>query len=73
MLSPVFAKVNIMGPNIDLATNDFVENADFATKLLIDNFYVVFKLTNSIQGGVFTQELELYSHNVFGRTKITKD
>lgn len=70
--SPVFAKVNIMGPNIDLLTSDFVENADFATKLLIDNFYVVFRVTNIIQNGAFTQELELYSHNVFGRTKITK-
>ena len=62
---PVFVKVNIYGPPAD------EEWAD-KKSVLSDVYYVVFKLTNSIQSGVFTQELELYSHNVFGPSKLGK-
>ncbi len=73
-ISPVFVKVNIKGPNVDFRTNEPASDTnDYATSVLSDNFYVVFKLTNIIQGSAFTQELELYSHNIFGRTKINKD
>jgi len=34
---------------------------------------VIFKVTNNITNGVFTQDLELYSHNIFGRDKLTKN
>lgn len=64
--TPVFCTVNIMGPNVDFLTNAAIAGQDFATKVLFDNFYVVFKLTNIIENGVFTQELELHSFNVFG-------
>jgi hypothetical protein len=44
---------------------------DFAETLLQNNFYTVFKVTNKIEGHVFTQDLELYSHNIFGMDKIS--
>lgn len=73
-IAPVFAKINIKGPAVNFRTNEPIsDTSDFATSVLSDNYYVVFKLTNIIQGHQFTQELELYSHNIFGRTKITKD
>lgn len=69
--SPVFAKINIKGPNVDFKTNAEIPG-DFTTDVLSDNFYVVFKVSNNIQGHNFTQELELYAHNIFGKFKITK-
>ena len=71
-VSPVFARINIKGPNVDFRTGQQL-NGDFTTSVLSDNYYVIFKLTNNIQGHNFTQDLELYSHNVFGLTKINKD
>ncbi len=70
--SPVFAKINVKGPNVDFRTGLEIDG-DYATSVLSDNYYVIFKVTNSIQGHAFTQDLELYSHNMFGLTKINKD
>lgn len=71
-VSPVFAKINIKGPNVDFRTNEASASGDYATSVLSDNFYKIFKVTNIIQGHLFTQELELYSHNIFGSSKIKK-
>lgn len=73
MSGPVFAKVNIKGPNVDFRTNELVAGQDFASQVLLDNYYVVFKVVNKIERGVFTQDLELWSHNVFGSTKLAGD
>ena len=73
-VAPVFVKLNIMGPSVDFQTNEpSTETSDFATSVLSDNYYTIFRVTNIIQGSTFTQELELYSHNIFGRTSTTKD
>jgi hypothetical protein len=69
--SPVFAKVHLKGPNVDFRTNKQNEGAEFATSPLSENFYTVFRVTNVIDRGVFTQDLELYSHNIFGQNKVT--
>jgi hypothetical protein len=63
--SPVFVKVNIYGPP---------NNEEWSNKksVLSDVYYVVFKLSNVFQNGAFTQELELYSHNVFGPAELGK-
>jgi hypothetical protein len=71
--SPVFAKVNVKGPNVDPVTNELVDGQDFATEVLYNNYYVVFKVTNVIENGVFTQDLELWSHNVYGQGKLTAE
>lgn len=68
--SPVFVKVNIKGPKVDFTTGAATMGGDFAETLLMNNFYTVFKVTNKIEGHVFTQDLELYSHNIFGMDKI---
>jgi hypothetical protein len=68
---PVFVKLNIRGPNVNLV-NELIEGQDFTTEVLFDNYYVVFKVVNIIEEGVFTQQLELWSHNVFGMGKLTK-
>lgn len=69
--TPVFCKVNISGPSVDFRTNEALPG-EFTRSVLSDNYYIVFKLTNIIQGHLFTQELELYTHSLFGSTKITK-
>lgn len=68
--SPVFAKINIKGPNVDFKTGATVPG-EFTTSVLSDNYYVVFKLTNNFTGHNFTQDLELYSHNIFGNNKLS--
>jgi hypothetical protein len=73
MSAPVFVKLNIKGPNVDFTTNRLIDGQDFASEVLLDNYYVVFKVVNIIERGVFTQQLELWSHNVFGVNKITPD
>jgi len=70
--SPVFAKINIFGPKVDFATNRPIEDGKYQESVLSDNYYVIFKTSHIIQGNLFTQELELYVHNIFGRSKITK-
>ena len=66
----VFVKINVKGPNVDFLTNDLVSGVDFATELLYDNFYTVMKVTNLIEGSKFTQDLELFSYNVYGEGKL---
>jgi hypothetical protein len=70
---PVFALINIMGPNVDPLTNELINGEDFATRVLYDNYYVVFKVTNNIDRGVFTQQIELWSHNVYGTGKLSAE
>jgi hypothetical protein len=66
--SPVFIRIQVFGPNVDFKTNTELPG-DFATSVLTDCYYTVFKITNNFEGGVFTQELELFSHNIFGGNK----
>lgn len=63
--TPVFVKLNIKGPNVNDLTNEMFEGNDFSKEILTDVYFVVFKFTNIFEGGRFTQELELWSHNVF--------
>jgi hypothetical protein len=70
---PVFVLLNVMGPNVDPITNELIQGEDFATRVLYDNYYVVFRVVNIIERGVFTQELELWSHNVYGTSKLTSE
>lgn len=71
--SPVFVRVVVKGPNVDFVSNELLADEDFAKEVMFDNYYVVFKVVNIIQQGVFTQELELWSHNVFGMGKLTRE
>lgn len=75
--SPVFVKLNIKGPNVDFVTgtamSELVNGQAFATEVLYNNYYVVFKVINSIESGVFTQEIEMWSHNVYGTGKLTQE
>ncbi len=71
--TPVFVRVVVKGPNVDFISNELVSGEEFSKEVLFDNYYVVFKVTNIIERGVFTQQLELWSHNVFGMGKLTKE
>lgn len=81
MVTPVFAKINIRGPNVDFRTNsarrdddgELIAGQDFSTELLIDNYYMVMKIVNNFQRGTFTQELELFVHSVFGHTSANAE
>ena len=50
------------------------EGGNFSREVLTDVYFVVFKFTNIYESGRFTQELELWSHNVFssGGEKLEK-
>lgn len=63
--SPVFVKVNIKGPNVDFTTNEMVQGKDFASAALLDIYFAVFKVVHVFEGSLFTQELELFSHNIY--------
>lgn len=71
--TPVFAKINIFGPNVDPASNQLIDGENFAKEVLYNNYYVVFKVVNIIESGVFTQELEMWSHNVYGQGKLSNE
>lgn len=71
-VSPVYVRINVLGPNVDFRTGEVLPG-DYSQSVLSDNFYVVFRVTNIFQGHLFTQELELNAHSIFGLTKITKD
>lgn len=71
--SPVFIMINIKGPNVDFRTNEPIAGADYTSAVISDNFYTVFKVTNTVAGHNFTQDLELYSHNIFGVPKLTAE
>jgi hypothetical protein len=81
MITPVFAKINIRGPNVDFRTNsaardddgELIAGQNFSSELLIDNYYMVMKIVNNFQRGNFTQELEMLVHNVFGLTSANPD
>lgn len=67
---PVFVKVNIKGPNVNFETNELIQGEEFAAEVLQHNYYAVSRVTNLIEGSVFTQDIELFSHNIFGYGKI---
>lgn len=69
--TPVFIKVNIKGPNVDFVTAETVNNEEFTRDVLSDTYYIVMKVKNVIDGANFTQELQLYSHNIFGNGNLT--
>lgn len=71
--TPVFVKVNIKGPNVDPVTNELINGQDFATEVVYNGYYVVMKVVNVIERGVFTQELELWSHSVYGQGKLSAE
>jgi hypothetical protein len=76
MTSPVFVKLNVKGPNVDFVTGavtELINGQEFASSVLDDAYFVVFKVVNIIERGSFTQELELWSHNVFGTPKLTAE
>jgi hypothetical protein len=70
--SPVFVKMNVKGPNVDFRTNDLLEGEDFASEIFFDQYFTVQKVTNTIEAGVFTQELLLYTHNLYAGTPVEK-
>jgi hypothetical protein len=73
ILSPVFFKLNVKGPNVDFISGEQRDGGSFATDILTNIYYIVFKVVNIIERGVFTQEIEGYSHNVFGSGKVVRE
>ena len=72
MSHPVFMKLNIKGPNVDFVTQELINGKDFATDILYDNYYIVFKVVNVFERGSFTQELEVWLHTLYGNNKLQK-
>lgn len=63
--APVFVKLNIKGPTVDFTTNEMVKGKDFSSSILPDVYFAVFKVVHNFEGSNFTQELELFSHNIY--------
>lgn len=62
--APVFIKLNIKGPNVDFRTNELINEEQFASEALMDIYFTVFKITHIFENSSFTQDFELYSHNI---------
>jgi hypothetical protein len=62
--SPVFAKVNVFGPNVDFLTGT-ANVGDYAQQLFYDNYYFVHQLVSKIDGARFTQEVSLRSFSLY--------
>lgn len=57
MTTPMFAKVNIMMP-VDKTASD---SSDFAESFWFDGYYQIYMVDNIFEGGLFKQELEMFS------------
>lgn len=64
--SPVFVKMNVKGQNVDFRTNEPLPDKNFSADVIFDQYYVVQRVKTVIEGGVFTQEMLMYTHSVFG-------
>lgn len=69
--APVFIRVKVNGPVVNFRTNEEAA-PPYAESVLGDQYYVMFRISNIFQGHLFTQELELYSHNIFGASGTDK-
>lgn len=69
--SPVFAKVNIFGPNVDFLTSAPIAGQNFTQQLFVDNFYFLSKIVTKIDGVKFTHDVDLMSYSVYGATSTT--
>lgn len=71
LMSPVFIKVNVYGPNVDFMNNELIAGQNFSTQLFYDNFYWLNKISSKIDGAKFTQELDLHSYSIYGYSALT--
>ncbi len=62
--SPLFAKINVFGPNVDFMTGA-TNTGDSTVPLFYDNYYFVDKITSKIDGVRFTQELSMRSFSLY--------
>lgn len=69
-VAPVFITVNIKGPKVDFITGGTKMQDEYSEKLLEGNYYVVMGVSTMIEGHIFTQELDLFGHNLFGIGKL---
>ena len=64
--TPVFARLNIRGPNVDFLSNGAGgSEGDYSTTLFEDNFYMITKVTHIFNRSVFTQEINLKNFNIY--------
>jgi hypothetical protein len=68
--SPVFAKINVFGPNVDFLTGG-ANVGDYTQKLFYDNYYFVHQVVSKIDGGKFTQEVSLRSFSLYSFPNTT--
>lgn len=69
--SPMFAKVNIYGPNVNFISSEPIAGQDFAQKLFDTGYFTVMEVISKIEGTKFTQELKLFSNGLFGAPTFT--
>lgn len=70
-MSPLFAKINIFGPNVDFISAEPIANQDFAQKLFDTGYYHVMEVVSKIENSKFTQELTLFSNGLYGVPTMT--
>jgi hypothetical protein len=69
--SPLFAKINIFGPNVNFINAEPIAGQDFAQKLFDTGYFNVMEVVSKIENSKFTQELKLYSNGLYGAPSIT--
>jgi hypothetical protein len=70
---PVYIKVNVNGPKIDFRTGSQKIGGEFAELLFQNNFFLVARVMNIIDGHKFTQELHLFSAGTPTAKQFTKE
>ena len=68
--TPVFAKINIFGPNVDFTTNE-QKPGGYTQQLFYNAFYIVTMVTSKIDGSSFTQEVALRAFEVYTQANTT--
>ena len=64
--APVFAKINIRGPNVDFLSNGGGGGKDdYSVTLFEDVFYTISKVVHIFNRSVFTQEITMGNFNIY--------
>lgn len=69
-IHPLFCKINIYGPNVDIYGQK-IEYESYAKQYWYDGWYFVREINHTLKDGSFTQEISMQAMDMFKRYRIT--
>ena len=69
--TPLYASVNVFGPNVDFLTAEPIAGQDFAKRLFDMGYFTVMEVVTRIEGSKFTQELKMNTNALYGSPSYT--